>query len=246
MKDANPDPGPDARLDARLRAEFTPPADVAERARRAAAAAGAPKHVKQRPTPLSGLRRSPVTRVAAGALLLLGFGLAFDAWLGKRAEPTRAVNPAGMEEIGSPIDWRRTYGDLTAALARTPMPILSCDASTDLGPYLKDGICSDPSVRFAAGRVIQGPLECSAVPEASVLGIPGLDGKPPVFVIVTPLAPEPLPIAKDLGGLHLHRRVVGGLDLYELTPLEEPSCLDLFEIQGGEAPPPSCSWTQVQ
>ncbi|MHC5209291.1 MAG: hypothetical protein ACYTG2_01065 [Planctomycetota bacterium] len=236
LDDPHGDPREDRALDARLRAAFAPPPDIGEVAR--AAVADARDAVSPRP-----VLRLP--RAAAAALLLAALG-GILWWAGRAAE--RSVAPAGSDgavathdldgagttdgtgatdgtvACGSVIS--SIYADVMRQHDEGGLGAGACQVPQDLADLFDERYGSPLYVKIQPERPVLGPVSCEVLPDVTVLC--GMKDGRPIPIVVGAPGDGPPPGLESDGLLNCYRRDLGGLVLYELSPLDAPACLDLF------------------
>jgi hypothetical protein len=229
--------GRDEALDARLRAAYAPPGDVSEIARRALRAAlegQAGGRTTDSATPPAGvpagtteLRVRRLRRVAAAAAVLLAAaGLAW--WWSDGDEvvedgaPPVAADPGGSV-IGS------VYADAVREFEASGALLSACQSPHGLADLFDERHGAPLYVRIDPERPVIGPFACTALPGVTVLC--GVTAAGPIAIVVGASGePAPAGLESD-GSLNCFRRDLGGLVLFELSPLDAPACLDLFSTR---------------
>jgi hypothetical protein len=117
-------------------------------------------------------------------------------------------------------------------VARGLKPAWVCDTDEQLVAYLEDKYGRGLTVRGGDGIDLIGWTSCTALSPYTAVLMTRVDGEP-VFVLVDLLASDRDLSLPWLSGLHLFRRELGGMVLYELTPRAAPVLLDRF----AEPPP---------
>ncbi|MCG3127585.1 MAG: hypothetical protein CHACPFDD_02450 [Phycisphaerae bacterium] len=211
--------GLQAEIDESLRRRFAGPSvsadELLERARRAAPAAA------QRVMTLR-LRTYALTGLAAAAVIFLSLG--GGAWI---AAALRGSTPASEP-------WQPPY--------RTMATVYADEVRAGFKPKW---VCKNET-QFAAAywRRFNTPLTLAAAPagvkplglaNSNTLSVKTLymlfevEGKP-VVVFTDQASADTGPRPEPPEGLHLFSRALDGLVLYELTPLDGPRAMELFQI----------------
>lgn len=198
----------DDRLDAALRRAFAPPpfgATIAEIQARAA--------------------RSPAPRVLRRTLLgLAAAAVVAVAWLLSRDDPSP---PSRSDDAPLSTLWVAAYHHAIERGFDVPQ---CCDSACDLRTRCQDLFAARLDVAAATGIDLCGTYCGPAGGAAALLTRAGDD---PVCVFVLPRARAPEVEARELGGLHLHRRDVGDLVVFELSRLPEPRVLPQVYVPEG-------------
>lgn len=196
MTDAPLDPR-DRELDAALRALFTPPP---------LDAVVAEVHALTRTPPTARWRWPLIGLLAAAGLLA---GLMF--WLNR----SRTVDAESLPQL-----WAAAYHD---AVSRGMNDRSCCDGSADLRTMCR--------AMFAAGLDLEADADVTMCgcyrggPTGGAVAALMHCGGESVCVFVLPLQRAPASMPERVDGLRVHRRDVGGLVAYELSPHDEPRAL---------------------
>lgn len=149
----------------------------------------------------------PLAVAAAAALLAAG------AWAGW------AVYSVSVDPLVS------VYRSEVAAGLR---PKWVCDTDEQLAEYLQDKFGRTLVVRSTRPDVsLIGWTSCSLMSPYTAVLLTRVGGEP-VLVLVDRAEVDTRPSLPPLSGLRLFRREVGGMVLYELSPLDHPTLLDAF------------------
>ncbi len=205
-------------IDDALKRLFIPPPNV-QGARERLATLIDPAQVE---TSAPKQRWSPYARLAIAAVLALG---TVSVWLNRELLlPTRGVDPY------APQPWRA--------------PAVAYQFEVDRG-FSPDWVCeTDRQFRAAFQRRFRRPLLLGKLPEGvAALGLAYRNVITPrtvvllarvretdVLVLVDRADADSGQSVTPPSDLHLHRRLLGGLVLYELSPLDEPHLLRHFFV----------------
>jgi len=206
------------RIDAALLRLYAPPGDA--RLRALLAAAGVPADALAE----AGLaaRRSPVFRLPyalAAALLLLAVGASVSVWWYARRSQSRfalvSVDRAYAQFVAEgwdPNQWCATDSREFAAA---------------VWYKTQQGLLLPPAEQLPPGVEQLGLKRCPCIAFGTLTLMLRVEGRP-VAVFIAPLKHEQPQKLPECGPLHLFRREIGKAVLYELTPFDRPTVLELF------------------
>ena len=210
----------DDRLDEALRRRFEPPdaGRILTEAQRRAQAEESRRRV---------LRWPVIWRVAAAVALLL-----FGAWVVHFAlnaggpEPVNRYAQRGLEQV--------YQDDLAAGFE----PLWVCETDHEFARTFAQRL-GQPLLMAQGPASIQalGLSYANAISGGTTYLLAKVDGES-VLVFVDRVDRDPGQ-AVTSGKLHLHRRELGELVLYELSPFDQPRVFDLFYVPDEVPPPPS-------
>jgi hypothetical protein len=211
----------DEALDARLRAAFTLPEDVGGIARAAVREASEMPALRAEALPVPWLRRV----AAAAAVLLASAGLWW--WLdgdgGAIADDARPVAMGEAANVCGSI-----YADVARVVEQSSEAFGACQSPQSLAEFFDERYGTPLYVKIQPDRPVVGPIPCAILPDATVLGC--VTESCAIAIVVGAAGDDPPAGLASDGTLHCYRRELGGLVLYELSPLDAPACLDLFYI----------------
>ena len=165
-----------------------------------------------------------IGRLAAAALLLVSFGVAVGWWTGRVVAPpslSSAVSPSGFH-------CGKVYAQFEPKLKRV---FVGCGSENALATHFASRYGQELYVRIRQDVPVEGPYGVDGWPTLTVLM--GRAEDHPVLILADARESDPHPFVDPEGPLRLYRRDLGKLVLYEITPLDEPRCLDLFYVKSG-------------
>lgn len=112
-------------------------------------------------------------------------------------------------------------------VARGLKPAWVCDTDEQLVAYLESKYGRALTVRGGEGVHLIGWTSCAAISPYTAVLMTRVEGEPVLVLVDTASADHDLSLPW-LSGLHLYRRELGGMVLYELTPRSAPALLDRF------------------
>ncbi len=216
-------------IESRLRIAFAPPADPAAIA--SAALGMAPMNSGRAVSWDPGR----IGRLAAAALLLVSFGVAFGWWTGRGAGPGETPGVGAPPSFSSAsrtsgFHCGKVYAQFEPKVKRVNM---ACSSENALATHFSGRYGQELYVRIRQDATVDGPYAVDDWPTLTILR--GRAEEHPVLILADARASDPRPFVDPEGPLRLYRRDLGKLVLYEITPLDEPRCLDLFYVKA-EAP----------
>ena len=206
----NSDELDDDRLDARLRAAFSPPPNETFAAQARAAVAGATIAAHR------DARRWPWFFVAAAAAVIAMAFLFLD-------RPARGPEGHDGHELGRM--WAAAYEH---ALAEGFGGAACCAPDVDLAKICEEKFAT--RLGLASGSVKLLGCYCGDQPTGGCMALLARAGAEPVAVYVLPCDRDPRPELPADSELHLARREVGPLVLYALSKSAVPGTLDEFVV----------------
>ena len=211
------------RIDDRLRGRFAPAPRID------APAAPAPLPT----TPAPAQRRRHWAAVASVAAILL---IAAGAWF--TIIRPNLMPPSGQGQV-RPMAVDNVYNLMRR---RAFEPEWKCETDAEFIAAVQDRlgfpalVQADPPELQVLGWAYAESGAYAIITMRTMILICRVEGGEHVLVFIDRLDADHPPERRDSSDLHLHRRELGELVLYELTPFEEPRVIERFTIPGSSAP----------
>jgi hypothetical protein len=208
-------------LDASLRNTFQPLVPDTGAVLERALAAGAPPSSATHADRFSPRRRFRLPAALAAGLMaaVVGWG-AWSVWNEGGSDPADVPNIA--QGPGPDAACVQIRGEWLALYEEQVAVAMACGAG-----FFRETVHGVPLVVEGPGVLIENRIGQGALP-AGVEAFTARVGTTQALVFICDGEPDPQPLVGDAGnGLNLHRRTLGSLVLYELSPLDEPGVLPL-------------------
>ncbi len=158
-------------------------------------------------------------RLAAAAAVVAGV---FGGWLTWNAlQPSSVSNPYGP--------WRSIEVVYADSVANDMEPEWTCDTESEFADSIRShfGQAAVFSFELPDGMAALGLAYCNSISRRTVYLLAEVNDEP-VIVFIDRVEADPGQTVDESSGLNLFNRRLGLLVLYELSPLEEPTLLQLF------------------
>ncbi len=158
-------------------------------------------------------------RLAAAAAIVAGV---FGGWLTWNAlQPSSVSNPYGP--------WRSIEVVYADSVANDMEPEWICDTESEFADSIRSHFGQAAVIPFELpdGMAALGLAYGNSISRRTVYLLAEVNNEP-VIVFIDRVEADPGPTVDESSGLNLFKRRLGLLVLYELSPLEEPTLLQLF------------------
>ena len=214
------------RIAASIHRAFTPPDALPFPVTRPVADAPAPPN----PRPRSRFRSRPTSLLALAAALLMTI---VGVWLA--SAPWRIPPLSGQY---APVAWRSAFDDYTGRNASGFEPQWTCEGAVFERVFRdRHGVALQYDAANAFGAVATGLVYTNVISPRTTGILVKHDGRG-ILILVDRQERESAapPEADPDSGLYLHRRLLGDLVLYEVSPFAEARALAAFIIPEGTSP----------
>jgi hypothetical protein len=202
-------------IDQSLRRLFTPPS--ADRVTAGIAEVRQSKSHKL-PAPAKRDRGAVPRRLAAAAAIAVGL---FGGWL-----IWNAVGPKGSGGYG---EWRNFETVYANAVDNDMKPEWTCDTEPEFADSIRSHFGQAAVIPFELpdGMAALGLAYCNSISRRTVYLLAEVNDEP-IIVFIDRVEADPGQTMDESSNLNLFNRRLGLLVLYELSPLEKPTLLQLF------------------